>query len=218
MAQKKGVFRLVAGIWVAVVTGLAPQVGQGQQSLQGLGLEMGLSLVGAYVAPTYRLSPNAALRAPIYFGSITGAHKYEGNAIDGKVTADSYALIADYHLRGGGLRLSTGIGFGGLTVTGTATNPSFNGNTYTGVSNVTVKQTNAVTPSFSLGYTAFTNSGIGFTADLGLRLTSYTMTATDSFLPAGDRAQFQADVAKANADLAKNNLTPYLSLGLAYRF
>lgn len=209
---------IAAPVLALALFGAIPQEALAQQALKGLGFEAGLSFMGAYVAPTYQVAPNFTARAPIYFGTINGTHTYEGNPVIGKVDAESYALIADYHPGGGALRLSTGIGFGGLSVSGKVTNPVFNGNTYAGVSDVSIKQTHSVTPSFSVGYAKIFGGGFGFTADLGVRIANYTIAASSDFVPNAAKAQFAADLAAANADLAKQNLTPYLALGLAYRF
>ncbi len=210
--------RLWAGIVAGACFGAVAPAALAQQAKQGLGFETGLSIMGAYVAPTYQFSPNASLRAPFYFGSVSETRTYEGSKITGKLDAQSYALIADYYILGSGLRVSTGVGFGGLSVSGTAKNPTFNGATFTGVSTLKITQTNSVTPSFAMGYSSNSGAGIGLTADLGVRLTTYTITASDGFLAAADRAEFQAELATVNADLAKHNVMPYVALGLAYRF
>lgn len=218
MIQEYRAARLLAGLVAVVCGGLIAPAALAQQATQKLGFETGVSILGAYIAPTYQLTPNAALRVPLYFGSISGTQTFEGSKITGKLDTKSFALIADYYILGSGLRLSTGLGFGGLSVTGTAKNPTFNGTTFSGVSTVTVKQTNNIAPTFAVGYSTNSGVGLGFTADLGVRLTTYTVTATDSFLASAERAVFQSELAEVNADLAEHNLTPYISLGLAYRF
>ena len=210
--------RLLAGVLALVCSAAFAPAALAQQAAQKLGFETGVSILGAYVAPTYQLTPNAALRVPLYFGSISGTQTFEGSKITGKLDTKSFALMADYYILGSGLRLSTGIGFGGLSVSGTANNPTFNGTTFSGATTVTVKQTNSMAPTFAVGYSTNSGAGLGFTADLGVRLTTYTITATDGFLDAADRAEFQSELDAVNADLAEHNLTPYLSLGLAYRF
>ena len=218
MTQEFRAARLIAGLLAVACSGLIASAALAQQATQKLGFETGVSILGAYIAPTYQLTPNAALRVPLYFGSISGTQTFEGSKITGKLDTKSFALMADYYILGSGLRLSTGIGFGGLSVSGTAKNPTFNGTTFSGETTVTVKQTNSVAPTFAVGYSTNSGAGLGFTADLGVRLTTYTITATDSFLDAADRAEFQSELDAANADLAEHNLTPYISLGLAYRF
>ncbi len=189
-----------------------------QDSLKGVGFESGVSTLGVYLAPTYKINEKFVGRAAVYVGSITATETVDGNSVTGSFSTNSVALMADYLPFGNGLRLSGGLGLGGYELSGATSNPTFNGTTYAGSVDVTVKQSQAVVPVLAVGYAKTFKNGIGLVAELGARIGTYSLTASDASIPAGQKAQFAADVAKVNKDLKDIPATPYLTLGLSYRF
>jgi hypothetical protein len=189
-----------------------------QQALKGLGAEAGVSTLGIYIAPKYKFSDQITGRVAMFTGSMSQSQKIEGNTVSGKVDLASSAVMADFHPFAGAFRVSGGLGLNGYDISGTITNPVFNNNTYTASVAANVKQTNNVVPILSVGYAKTFGNGFGVVAEVGAKMGTYTLTASDANIPALLKAQFNADVAKANSDLQKNTITPFVTLGLSYRF
>lgn len=189
-----------------------------QDALNGLGVEAGASSLGLYIAPKYQFSDQVSGRVPLYIGSRTLSEKVEGNTVTGKFDAASSAIMADLHPFSGAFRVSGGLGLNGYNLSGTMTNPVFNGTTYNATVDATVRQSNDVVPIISVGYSKSFQNGLGVVAELGAKLGTYTLSVTDTNIPALLRPQFNADVAKTNADLQKMSVTPFVTLGLSYRF
>lgn len=82
-----------------------------------VGFEIGVSLNGASIAPTYDFTdvlPGLHARLPLTFGSLTYNETDDsGNTIDGSFETDTIGLFADYYPTGGGFRISTGLMSGG---------------------------------------------------------------------------------------------------------
>lgn len=190
----------------------------GEDRVKGLGFEAGVSTLGGYVAPKYQFSDQVSGRVPLYIGSRTFSDKVEGNTVNGKLDAASSAIMADFHPFAGAFRVSGGLGLSGYSISGTISNPVFNNNTYNATVDATVKQTNDVVPVIAVGYVRSFDNGFGVMAELGAKLGSYSLSASDANIPAPLKAQFNADVARTNEDLKKNSLTPFLTVGLSYRF
>ncbi len=202
----------------AVMAASFPVAGTAQTALQDFGFETGVSTLGAYVAPKYEISDKFTGRVPLFFGAMSATRTLDGNPATGNFNTASGAVMADYHPFAGAFRVSGGVSVGGYNFTGTITNPKFNNNTYAGVANVTVKQSNDVVPVVSFGYAKTFKNGFGIVAEFGAKIGTYTLTAPDDFVPAGQKAQFATDLAQVNSDLKQVPAIPFVTLGLSYRF
>ena len=206
----------IAGALLA--SGLA--TGASAQSLENITIEGGLSTLGLYIAPKIDIAGPWGARAPLYLGSFSDNFDVDGNDIDGKLTSNSVALMADYSLGNSGLRLSGGLSFGGYQLEGTATALTIEGNTYTGNFAAELKQKNDVAPVLAIGYARTLGNNWGIVAEIGARITSLELTTTgqDSITNPTERAQFDADLAQANSDLSDIKILPFITLGLSYNF
>lgn len=189
------------------------------ESVQMPAVEAGLSTLGLYVAPKIDLAPNWQARAPIYLGRFADTFDLEGNDVAGRLTSNSVALMGDYCIAGSNFRVSGGLSLGGYVLKGSATNPTLEGNSYTGTFTTTLKQKRNVAPVLSVGYASTFGQNWGFVAELGARVTSMSLSATgqEALAPA-DRDQFNADVAQINRDLGDVKLLPFVTIGFSYQF
>lgn len=200
-----------------VVSGIAS--GASAQSLDNFGVEAGLSTLGLYIAPKADIAPQWQIRTPIYLGRFSGTFDADGNDVQGRLTSNSVAVMADYKLGGAGFRLSGGVSYGGYKLTGSATTLTLEGNDYTGDFSATIQQKQDFAPVLAIGFARDLGSNWGLVAELGARITSLEVTTTgqDALLPA-DRAQFDADLAQVNSDLSDIKVLPFLTLGVSYKF
>lgn len=205
---------LALSITAATATGAAAQ------TLEGLSLETGLSTLGFYIAPKMDIAPQWQARAPLYLGSFSDNFDLDGSRVDGKLTSNSIALMADYKLGDAGFRLSGGVSLGGYKLEGTATSLTIEGNTYTGNFTAKLQQKNDLAPVLAVGYARDFGNNWGFVAELGARITTFEISTTgqDAITNPAERAQFDADLAQANRDLEDMRLLPFLTLGVSYRF
>lgn len=205
---------LALSITAATATGAAAQ------TLEGLSLETGLSTMGFYIAPKMDIAPQWQARAPLYLGSFSDNFDLDGSRVDGKLTSNSIALMADYKLGDAGFRLSGGVSLGGYKLEGTATSLTIEGNTYTGNFTAKLQQKNDLAPVLAVGYARDFGNNWGFVAELGARITTFEISTTgqDAITNPAERAQFDADLAQANRDLEDMRLLPFLTLGVSYRF
>lgn len=207
---------LIAGVLLA--SGIA--TGATAQSLENVTIEGGLSTLGLYIAPKVDLAGSWGARAPLYLGSFSDTFDVDGSDIDGKLTSNSVALMADYSLGNSGLRLSGGLSLGGYELEGTATSLTIDGNTYTGNFSAKLKQKRDVAPVLAVGYARTFGENWGIVAEIGARITSLEVSTTgqDSITNPTERAQFDADLAQANSDLSDIKILPFLTLGISYNF
>jgi len=204
---------------LAITLCAATATGATAQSLENLSVEAGLSTLGFYIAPKFDIAPQWQARVPLYLGSFSDQFDLDGNDVDGKLTSNSIAVMADYAIGGAGLRLSGGLSFGGYELDGSATTLTIEGNTYTGNFTANLKQKNDFAPVLAVGYARDFGNNWGFVAELGARITSLEISTTgQDALNATDRAQFDADLAQANSDLNDIKLLPFITLGMTYKF
>jgi hypothetical protein len=201
-----------------IIVSLSPMSVLGQDMTDKFGVEFGVSTLGVYVGPNYKINDQLTARLPLYLGSLASNQTVDGNDVNGKLDSTSAAIMADYHPFRGAFRVSGGMGFGGYDLSGSITNPEFDGTTYTGVVDVGLTQTHDVVPIISIGYAKTFNNGFGVLAELGAKIGTYTLTASDDAIPAADKAQFAADVAQVNSDLQDLGAIPFITLGLSYKF
>lgn len=195
--------------------------GASAQSLDSIGVEAGLSTLGFYIAPKMDIAPQWQARAAIYLGSLSDTFDADGSNIDGKLTTNSGALMADYKIGDLGFRVSGGVSVGGYKLEGSAKTLTLEGNDYRPPNGFTAKveQKRNVAPVFSVGYVRELGSNWGVVAELGARVTSLEITTTgqEALLPAR-RAQFETDLAQANRDLSDIKLLPFVTLGFTFKF
>ncbi|OAN70104.1 hypothetical protein A8B83_14980 [Rhodobacteraceae bacterium EhC02] len=203
---------------VLLASGVA--TGASAQSLENLTIEGGLSTLGLYIAPKLDIAGPWGARAALYLGSFSDNFDVDGNDIDGKLTSNSGAIMADYSLGNSGLRLSGGLSLGGYQLEGTATTLTIEGNTYTGNFAAELKQKRDVAPVLAIGYARTLGNNWGIVAEIGARFTSLELTTTgqDSITNPTERAQFDADLAQANSDLSDIKILPFITLGVSYKF
>lgn len=203
---------------VLLASGVAS--GASAQSLENMTIEGGLSTLGLYIAPKLDIAGPWGARAALYLGSFSDNFDVDGNDIDGKLTSNSGAIMADYSLGNSGLRLSGGLSLGGYQLEGTATTLTIEGNTYTGNFAAELKQKRDVAPVLAIGYARTLGNNWGIVAEIGARFTSLELTTTgqDSITNPTERAQFDADLAQANSDLSDIKILPFITLGVSYKF
>ncbi len=182
------------------------------------GVEYGISTLGLYVAPTLSLNAKTNLRAPLFFGQYSDTFTDNGVTTVGKFSPNSLALMGDFQPWGNGVRVSGGLAFGGYEISGTSSDPEFEGTTYVGSAAITVAQKNAVNPILSVGYAKQFDNGISILADIGAKVGTYELSVDTTGLTIPDQAQFDADLAAVNNDLADVGLVPFITLGGVFRF
>ncbi len=205
---------------LAVAVSMFAANGAVAQSAAGdRGVEFGASSLGMYASADYTLSDELAVRVPIYFGSYNGEFDLDGNELDADLDILSGAAMLDYYLGNSGFRLSTGITFGGYSVTTSSVESiEFDGVTYSADFDFEVKQRNTVTPAIAVGYRHFFSDNWGLSAEAGVRMTRLEIEASgQEDLPADEREQFNDEIASFNDDLAFGAL-PFLSVGVNFRF
>ncbi|WP_380792349.1 hypothetical protein [Seohaeicola saemankumensis] len=190
------------------------------QSLENLTVEGGLSTLGLYIAPKVEIAGPWSARVPLYLGSFSDTFDLDGNDIDGKLTSNSAAIMADYGLGNSGFRLSGGVSLGGYKLEGTASTLTIEGNSYTGNFTAKMQQKREVAPVLAIGYARSFGNNWGIVAEIGARITSLELTTTgqDAITNPVRRAQFDADLAQANRDLSDVKILPFLTLGVSYNF
>lgn len=213
MNRKLGLATLASCL--ALTAGMA----QAQDLRSPFGFEAGVSTLGAFVAPKYSLSDKVTLRAPIYFGGYEGSFDDEGTTVEGEVSLLSFALVADYQPWANGLRLSGGVVSGGYEITSSSqTSVTLDGNDYNGSFDATFQQENKIAPVLSVGYAKTFGNGLTLSADVGAKIGKYDLTVTSSTDLGADQAAFDEDLAEVNRELDQITATPFLSIGLGYRF
>ncbi len=189
------------------------------QEANRFGFEAGLSTLGAFVAPTYAVNDKLTLRAPLYFGSVSGDFDVDGNTVDASFAVNNVTLMADFKPWGNAVRLSGGIGVGGYDLDGTATDLTLDGNTYAGVSTVALGQKEDIAPILSVGFHREFANGMTLFGDIGGRIATYEVSVvTAGALTPAEQADLEASIADYNSDLAKVGVTPFVTLGLGFRF
>ena len=189
-----------------------------QDAPKKIAIEYGISTLGAYIGPSYMLRDKISVRLPIYLGTLSGDFDQDGNSIKGKFSANSFALMGDYYLYGGGLRVSAGAAVGGYEISGNVTDPNLDGTTYVGSADVKLAQSSNVVPVVSIGYAKQFKNGFSVLADVGAKINTYKMTVATSGLTITNQAEFEADLASVNNDLKAVGLTPFITLGGVFRF
>jgi hypothetical protein len=101
----------------------------------------------------------------------------------------------------------------------TTTDPTIDGTTYDATFDLELEQDSSVAPVLAIGFQRTFGANWGFSAELGARITSLTLSASgqDALDPA-DRADFEEDLDEISDDLSDIPVLPFLSLGVSYRF
>jgi hypothetical protein len=211
---------LLATVAAIAATGSAAHA---QDSYIGLGLP-GLYTLGY----AYPISPSLGIRGDYAGGlSVNKDGNQDGVNVTGNFKASRFGAFADWFPMGGGFRL-----VGGLTVNDIKAdfngvgsgNASINGKTVdmTGETfNVQVKFPNT-TPYLGIGYGHQKSDvkGLGFYADLGVMIGTFTADTATSLVSSGKATQADVDAQtqKFRDSLSGLSALPSASLGLLYRY
>ena len=185
------------------------------------------SSLGSGIGLSHAVAPNLDVRVA------TGSLSFNRNGTDsdlnynGSVRLRNTAALVDFYPSRTPFRLTAGyvLGSDEIDVTGTPASGSFtiNGTTYSS------SQINAVTGTARLSPGAYVGIGLGasrrarvsLTADAGVVFRSVSTSLT-GYGPAAGTAQFQSDLAQAQADFQNSvgalRTYPVISLGVATRF
>lgn len=190
---------------------------------------IGLGLPGLYtLGYAYPISNKIGLRAEYATGlSINKDGYQEGVNVNGGFKASRVGAFADWFPLGGSFRLVGGltfndikadfnaIGSGTATINGNTVN--MNGETY----NVKVKFPNT-TPYLGIGFGHQKSDarGLGFYADVGVMIGTFTTDTTTSLVSSGKASQADVDAQnqKFRDSLGGLSVLPSASLGLLYRY
>jgi hypothetical protein len=186
----------------------------------GLGLSLGakLSTLGYGFEVGYRINSMLGVRAGINRGNYDYNETDAGTDYSYKLDFDTIPVMLDWHVFGGGFRITGGVVRNNNDLTGTATGLVDVGTgTYltTVTSDIDFDQTSYYV---GLGWSSLpsTSSGLGFSVDIGvLGHGSPTVSLTAPGVPAGDIA---AEEASLNADLEDFKYWPVISVGIGYTF
>ena len=214
-------------LWLAALAAVSGSAGA-QDVYGGLGLP-GLYTLG-YAHP---ISASLGLRGEFAGGlSVTRDGNQDGVNYTGSVKANRVGVFADWYPLGGGFRLVggltanditadvNGIGSGTATINGQTVNMT--GQTF----NVKVKFPSA-TPYLGIGYghQHSDSKGLGFYADLGVMVGSFTADTTTSLVgqptTSGGtitQADVDAQTQKIRDSLNSLSVFPSASIGMLYRF
>lgn len=188
-------------------------------NLQDISVGAGISTLGFYVAPEYKLNEKLSVRTPFYFGSYKTTVEDAGNDFQAKLDTKSLAIMADYRPFANGLRVSGGLSYGGYDLDMSTVNPTLKGVQLDGRYDFEVKQKNDIVPMVSVGYSAEPLKNLSITAEFGAKFTKYEVNTN---LDRIDNAQWRQLVSderqRLNEDLADMDVTPFISLGVTYRF
>lgn len=192
----------------------------------GVGLHFSLPVQEKF---NIRLGANA-------FPSYSHSETTDDLNVDMKLKAQTFDLLADYHVFGGSFRFSTGAVYNGMRLTGTARPTSgatydFDGRIYSAQQ---VGQVDAridfrkVAPYLGIGWgRPITNerSGLGFFGDFGVLFTGSPrtrLTSTNCQASAQECRTFQNELDReaneVNEEAKDYKLFPVIRIGLSYRF
>jgi len=206
---------LAAGLVVCTAPVTAQSIGDAS-----FGVGAGVSTLGFYVEGDVAVTPNFHIRTPVFFGFYNGDITYEGNTGNADIDVFSFPLMGDYSFGRTGFRLSGGMSVGGYEASATFPGSiTLNGRTYNATITGNLKQDNNIAPVVAMGYNHTFKNNWGLSAELGARITTLGVTATgqETLTPA-DRAEFERELRSINNDLDKIGVTPFLSLGVTYKF
>lgn len=182
-------------------------------------LGAGVSSLGVFVEPSFKLNDNWSVRAPVYYYHGTTTLKQDKNKVDSDVDALSASIVADYYPTSSGFFLSGGLAFGGYDVDGDTNQITANGNVYTGDFGVSMKPQKTVAPQISVGYRHATPGGMRAAFELGARFRRYeaSVSGTET-LPQQGQDDIADEVARANDDLDDFPVVPFLSVSFGWTF
>lgn len=188
-------------------------------NLQDVSVGAGVSTLGFYVAPEYKLNEKLSVRTPIYFGSYKSTVEDAGNDFNAKLDSKSLAIMADYRPFANGLRVSGGLAYGGYDLDLSAINPTLKGVQLDGRYDFEVKQKNDFAPMVSVGYSAAPLENFSITAEIGAKFTKYEVNTNLDRVENAEWRQLVSDERmRLNEDLADLNVTAFISFGVTYRF
>lgn len=205
---------------VAGVFAVSATAGLAQSSGGARGVEFGASTLGFYASADYELTNNVAVRVPVYYANYENEFDLDGNDLDTEIGITSLSAMLDFYLPNTGLRMSSGVSFGGYSLkTNSVEEVEFSGQTYTADFQFEVEQTTAVAPTIAVGYRKVFNDTWGLSAELGARMAQLELSASgQDELPDSERDEFNENIDDFNDDLKSVGVIPFLSLGLNFRF
>ena len=204
----------------ALALGLGVSSAAAEQS--GFGIGVGVSTMGATVEPRYRFNEFFGVRAPIGFASFSESTDFEGNDFTGDIRLGGVALLTDYYLPVGGLRLSGGAFISNYRVNGEASGSlEIDGVTYAEAEvQGRIRTRDRISPMVTVGADLGNVRGWSLSTDIGAIFTRFegrftgTETSGDPTFP--DRLQNYED--RMNDDLSSLKVLPYVSLQATFRF
>ncbi len=209
-AGRMAVAIMLIGFWAGIAGA--------QQTDGALGVEAGVSSLGAYVAPSMSLSDQTRLRLPIYGGALSGDFDADGTTVLGDLRSRQMGLVADYDVYHG-LYLSAGLLIGGYRLSGQADHINADGRDIAGHFLIEVKQQHQLAPVVALGYRYGFGGGVSFRAELGAKIVKHTLQVNGlEPLSPVDRSDAEAEIARLNDDLQDYPAIPYLTLAFGIVF
>lgn len=204
---------------VAAIILATTQTIQAQSQVGDGGAEMGVSTLGFYVSSDYTFAENIAVRVPVYFAGYEGEFDLDGNTMDTDLGILSLSAMVDFYLPDTGLRMSTGLSFGGYTLSSNVDEVEFDGETYTADFEFEAKQISDIAPTIAIGYSKIFNDQWGLSTELGARIATMELTVSgDETLSPTERDDFNENIDDFNDELEEFGIIPFLSFGANYRF
>ena len=224
--MKKVVFLVVAALWL----GDASLVGAA-----GFGAGLRVSSLGVGLEGAVGVMPDLNVRGGVYGFQYSYSGTESGNEYEFDLKLFSAAGLVDYHLLGGGSRLSGGMLFNGNGIDAVAetelgTTYEIGGEVYTidEVGELTGDiEFNSLVPYVGIGWgnMASEEPGIGLLLDLGVVFqgSPSVVLGTENVLDdARAQQELEANIAAEEADLEDDleefKLYPVLSIGVRYAF
>lgn len=182
-------------------------------------IEAGVSTLGTFVAPSFALTDQLSLRAPLHFGGYAGNDSYNGNPVRYDLDLRSNAFMIDYHPFSGGLRLSGGLGFGGYEATTTVTDPELGEHVFEGRFDFSLEQKKTVAPVLAVGFVQPISGSMAFVGEIGGKFAQHELrTDLEAVADPVIRRDLAGEVAAINDDLRTIRVIPFLTVGARFSF
>ncbi|NYS24675.1 hypothetical protein HUK65_06685 [Rhodobacteraceae bacterium 2376] len=216
--MKKPALISILGFVCALCIGLPPASAEPGR----FGLGVGVSTMGFSVEPRYRINDAIGLRTPMGFATFSDSIDFEGNAFSGNVRLGGVALLTDYALPMGGLRISGGAFISNYRATGNAAGQlTIDGVTYAEAEvQGRIRTRDRISPMVTLGADLGTASGWRLSTDLGTIVTRFEgrFTGTETSGDPGFPQRLQNYEDRMNDDLSKLKVLPYVSVQAVFQF
>lgn len=214
--------RLIAPFLASALalTAITPAIAQDSDPL-GFGVSAGVGSMGLFVEPSYRLTENFGIRAPIGFGSYDTTLTVEGISYDSKLTLGGIGLIADYFPFGSGLRVGGGLWAGQEEIKSNATittNTQIGNTNYNNAQlNTKIDPKNAIRPMATIGYSGRI-SRLSLDMDVGvIGNSAFDVNITETTGTVA-QADIDAEIAEIKQGAADVSFMPFLKFGARLSF